>query len=196
MVASRRASGVCSVMLCIGAVQAQPRLNSLQFVFPNGSVYSGGAGIVVELWAGFDNYNFYAWADYEGAVLTGDVAAKWINLSSSYASVFPGLSAGTPVAGDVLDIALVQLHSPPFGYFANTDNPILLWSGEWSTTNLTARTVPIVTDSKRLSVYLTNGGVFSPVFAQAAGEIRVIPSPASVVAMLGMLCMCVRRRRG
>jgi hypothetical protein len=165
-------------------------LGSAEFKFPSGNVYSGNA-VLVELWISFDQWA-YAWELRLGDVACTDPTGAWSGVASPYANQ-PFHSTGTPVGGGMVDILVSQIHFPPAGFFANTDNPIMIWSGEWSTGDLTPRVVEIGTVTKMASVYIFNGAVPLNV-AEASGEIVVIPSPVSL-APLVLAAFAIRRRR-
>jgi hypothetical protein len=80
---------------------------------------------------------------------------------------------------------------------ADTSDSILIWSGTWSTTDFTARTVDLATDTSRYSLYLDDTGLSSdvtPTVLEAAGQIQVVPAPASL-ALLGLGGLAAARRR-
>jgi hypothetical protein len=165
----------------------------LTYAFPKGTTYTGSGTVVVELWTAFSDPFFLAWAEYQGSILSSDPLGQWSNLSSPYAP-YPPATVGTPVAGGVTGIALGQIHAPPLGIYANTSNPIMLWSGEWSTQDLAPRTVSITTQTDELWIYTTSAHALKVFPVEALSEIHVIPAPASAAAIL-VFAATMRRRR-
>lgn len=193
---SGRHTWIAAAPLAICAGTEAQVLGSAAFTFPGGSVYSGGAPVAVELWISFEPSAF-AWEGWQGDISDTDPFASWNGLSSHYTSL-PGGAIGTPSSGSVVGISVGQVHYPPLGLFARTDNPIMIWSGEWSTMDLTPRTVEIETKTSKAAVYIMNGmtGV-TLVVQEGVGQIQVIPSPGSAAVFLCSLgVVCVRRRRG
>ncbi|MEO1008884.1 MAG: GC-type dockerin domain-anchored protein [Planctomycetota bacterium] len=98
----------------------------------------------VELWAHFPDSG-HAFGGGRVDILTDGV--DWI--SGDYCGLGPpvGGSVGQVVGDDVLDIAVGQLHFPIGGIFADTDNPILVWCGEFEASGDGYRTIETQTDS-------------------------------------------------
>lgn len=165
---------------------------ALSIEFPAGGVYTGGAYVKVELWLSFDpNPNIYAWSRWRGDIQSDDPSGDWENLTSPYLMTSP--SIGTPNSGGVVGIDLFQLHFPLGGYFANTANPIMIWTGEWSTSDLTPRSVTLTTSSISAGVY-TGGITGGLILDEAIAEIQVIPSPVSLVPLV-LATFATRQRR-
>ena len=119
-----------------------------------------------------------------------------------------GTTAGTPMGSNVVGAENAQFHAPPF-FFGNPDNPILLATYTWSTTNFTARFVDLTTsNSTGFIVALTENFAGPPIvpagstfqlfpqsFTAGSGVIEVTPAP-SALALLGLGgLVAVRRRR-
>ncbi len=157
-------------------------------------VSPGQPSTTVEVYADWDSDLFYAFAAAEWALRgdgTGDFSGPTLAFSD------PGQDAGTPMTGDVMDIVTGQLQFPPGGIFADTSDPILIWSATWSTTDFTARTVDLSTETARYSLYLDDTGLSSDVTStviEGLGRIEVIPAPASL-ALLGLGGLVAARRR-
>ncbi|MEQ8317305.1 MAG: PEP-CTERM sorting domain-containing protein [Phycisphaerales bacterium] len=157
-------------------------------------VSPGTPSATVEVWADWDSDLFYAFAAAEWS-LRGDGTGDFSGPSSAFTD--PGQDDGTPSGGDVLDIVTGQLQFPSGGIFADTSDPILIWSATWSTTDFTARTVDLATETARYNLYLDDTGLSSEVTAtvlEGAGRIEVIPAPASL-ALLGLGGLAAARRR-
>lgn len=149
----------------------------------------------VEVYAAWDSDLFYAFAGNEWS-LRGDTTGDFSGPASAFTD--PGQIDGTPVGGDVTDIVTGQLQFPSAGIFADTSDPILIWSATWSTSDFTARFVDLNTETDRYQLYLDDTGLSSDVTTtvlEAAGRIEVIPAPASLALLaLGGLT-AIRRRR-
>jgi hypothetical protein len=84
------------------------------------------------------------------------------------------------------------------GIFADTANPILVFTATWSTTEFTPRIVDLGTVTKRYELYLDFEGTresFLDDFAEGAGSIQVVPAPASAALLLVAPLACLRRAR-
>lgn len=148
----------------------------------------------VEVYAEWDSDLFYAFAAAEWN-LRGDTSGDFSGPASAFTD--PGQAGGTPGAGDVMNIVTGQLHFPSGGFDADTNDPILIWSGTWSTTDFTARFVDLTTETDRYNLYLDSIGTSSDVTStvlEAAGQIQVIPAPASL-ALVGLGGLAALRRR-
>jgi hypothetical protein len=157
-------------------------------------VSPGTPSTTVEVWADWDSDLFYAFAAAEWS-LRGDTSGDFSGPASAFTD--PGQDNGTPMTGDVVDIITGQLQFPLGGLIADTSDSILIWSGTWSTTDFTARTVDLATDTSRYSLYLDDTGLSSdvtPTVLEAAGQIQVVPAPASL-ALLGLGGLAAARRR-
>lgn len=187
---NRSCAGLIVVIATCGGRMASAQTGMLEFRFPNGSVYSGGASVDVELWVSMEPTGIvYAWESWAGDVLGDDPSADWGGLSTPFA--LPGSSVGTPGGGSVSDILLFQWHFPPVVY-AKTDNPIMIWHGAWSSADLTPRTVALTTVTTKAGAYYNTPTGPTLLLDEGVGTIHVIPSPWAGV-VLGMLG--VRRRR-
>ncbi len=148
----------------------------------------------VEVYAQWDSDLYYAFAAAEWS-LRGDTTGDFSGPASAFTG--PGQIDGTPDNGDVLGIITGQIQFPAAGIFADRSDPILIWSGTWSTTDFTARTVDLATETDRYNLYLDETGLSSdvtPTVLEAAGQIQVIPAPASL-ALLGLGGLAAARRR-
>ncbi|MEQ8845288.1 MAG: PEP-CTERM sorting domain-containing protein [Phycisphaerales bacterium] len=148
----------------------------------------------VEVWASWDSDLFYAFAAAEWAI-TGDATGEFTGPASAFTD--PGQENGVISGGDVTDIVTGQLQFPAGGLFADTSDPVLIWSATWSTTDFTARTVDLATETTRYNLYVDDTGLSSDVTStvlEAAGQVEVIPAPASL-ALLGLGGLAAARRR-
>lgn len=148
----------------------------------------------VEVYAQWDADLYYAFAAAEWN-LRGDATGDFSGPASAFTD--PGQVGGTPMGGDVTGIITGQLQFPAGSLFADTSDPILIWSGTWSTTDFTNRFVDLQTETDRYSLYLDDTGLSSQVTStvlEAAGQIEVIPAPASL-ALVGLGGLVALRRR-
>lgn len=157
-------------------------------------VSPGTPSTTVEVYAQWDSDLFYAFAAANWS-LRGDTSGDFSGPASAFSD--PGQFDGMPDSGDVRDIITGQLQFPTGGIFADTSDPILIWSGTWSTSDFTPRFVDLATDTNRYNLYLDDTGLSRDVTAtvlEAAGQIQVIPAPASL-ALLGLGGLAAARRR-
>jgi hypothetical protein len=128
------------------------------------------------LWAAFDP-ELYAFAGSHTSILgfpdAGGFSDPTVLLLQDY-YCDPG--AVSPGGDSILDISFLQLHNLG-GLYAQTDNPIALWSATWSSTDFTPREVAIATQTTDFRVYYTDIGVskdyYGDDFAEAQGFISV-----------------------
>ncbi len=172
-----------------GAACAQN--NSLYFNFPNGNVYDGSTPVKVEVWAGFEP-QYFAWASWK-ADLNGEASGSFSNISQGLPWTLPGSSAGTAAGGSVTGIATGQLWFSPL-FFPDSSNPILIWSGEWSTKDPTPRSLALSTLTAKYYVYLPNQTSEFVVPSEASGLIQVVPVPATLLGALSLVCLGRRKR--
>ncbi|MFI4915367.1 MAG: GC-type dockerin domain-anchored protein [Phycisphaerales bacterium JB060] len=103
----------------------------------------------VELWAHFPD-DKYAFADGVVDILSDDI--EWISTETCGIPHGPGTTAGTVSAtGDVLGIIVGQINFPPASIYADDDNPVLVWCGEFEAKGDGYRTLR--TDTSRMSYY-------------------------------------------
>lgn len=174
---------------------AHAQVNGYDIVV-GGVVSPGSPSTSVQVWADWDSAaGFYAFAAAEYDLLgdaTGSFSAPTLELPDL------GQFAGTPAGGDVLGVVVGQLHFPTIGAFADTSDPLLVWSGTWSTTDFTPRLVDLTTDTFAYSLYLDATGAsggFLPTVVEGMGRIQVVPAPASL-ALIGLGVVAALRRRG
>lgn len=113
-----------------------------------------------------------------------------------------GVIAGNVISGAVLG----QLHFPTLGIIGSRDNPILLATYDWTTTDFTPRTVSLDTsNTNHFIVILWDQNPMPPVvtvelfpheFTPGSGVIIVIPAPAAWVVLAVPLAAATRRRAG
>ncbi len=113
----------------------------------------------------------------------------------------PGTTAGVAAGNVVTGAVLGQIHIPSLGPLFEGDpaNPLLLGSYSWTTTDFTARTVPVDTSNtvNFLLGLIETGAtlqLFPGEFTAGSGSIEVIPAP-SALALLGLGGLVAARRR-
>ncbi|MCH8271022.1 MAG: hypothetical protein IH985_07415 [Planctomycetes bacterium] len=113
----------------------------------------------------------------------------------------PASSTGV-IAGNVISgAANGQLHMPPI-FIGSRDNPILLATYDWTTSNFTSRTVSLHTSNTTnfliLEWEIPNPGptqLFPHSFTPGSGVINVVPAPAAWIVLPLPLVAAARRRR-
>ena len=119
----------------------------------------------------------------------------------------PGSSTGAITGNVIAGAANGQFHAPPF-FFGLRDNPILLATYEWTTSNFTPRTVSLDTSNTTAFIvawwdpqaYLIPHPppprhLFPWSFTPGSGVINVVPAPAAWVVLALPLAAAARRRR-
>ncbi len=181
---------LCLAALCSSSACAQN--NALFFTFPNGNVFDGSNPVVLELWTQFEP-QYLAFAGWAGGVNSSDPTGKWQN----YVQLSICGTAGCAKAsgGSLTGMIIGQLHFPPAGIFAKTDNPIRLFSVEWTSQDLTKRKVDLATITTKYSLYLNSGMSINITPEQADGRIHVVPAPGALIAGPCLLVVAYRRAR-
>ena len=154
----------------------------------------------VEVWAWFDDptgeRNAFGRGDFDFIAADGEFSNPQMYLWTS-----PGFSAGTPMGNSVRGVFVGQLWGF-VGLTANMQNPILVWSVDWTTGDFTPRTVSldtrntttfqIGTNSTQIGMNLLE--LYPKGFTPGTGVIRVVPSPA-IATLLVVGAVMLRRRR-
>lgn len=192
-------TGIAAFVAFAGLAAAANGQYSLSFSFPNGNVYDGNANVEVELYAHFasTDYSFAGWGGSVNGDPTGEFSNMALVLKNSATNEFwPGQNSGTSAGGNVTGITAGQLQFS--GLFNSaTGNPLLIWKGEWSTSDLSERTVDLSTSSIRYETFVNSAGVSVSHLLEldnASGQIEVVPAPASL-ALLGLGGLVAGRRR-
>ena len=145
-----------------------------------------------------------AWADPGGELqfVLGDydlTASEGIFSNPVNGLRGPGSSTGL-IAGNTISGATNGQVLFPFPPKFGIDNPILLATYDWTTSNFTARTVDLHTSNTStfiLGDWRTGGFIelFPHEFTPGSGVINVIPAPAAWVVLALPLVAAARRRR-
>ncbi len=158
----------------------------------------------IEIWATFVDPKFewiFGNGDYDLTAGGGEFSNP-VNVLNG-----PNSSTGV-IAGNVISDAFNgQLHIPPLGFFGSRDNPILLATYDWTTTNYTPRSVSLQTSNTtsflvalwEIPPFPPPPGVtvqlFPGAFTPGSGVINVIPTPAAWLVLALPLLAATRRRR-
>ena len=152
----------------------------------------------VEVWAWYDNPQgrlAFAYGNFDLVAGDGLFSNARVHLNQANPSATPGV-----VNGSIVEGALVGQAFGILGLYANEDNPILVWSAHWTTTDFTPRIVSLNTRNTtdfRVAEIL-NGAqtqLYPQGFAPGTGMIEVVPSPASAMPLVVVGAMMLRRRR-
>ena len=145
-----------------------------------------------------------AWSDHARMFIFGagdyDLTASEGQFSNPVNVLLGHGSSTGVIAGNVISSAANgQLYVPPF-FPGSRDNPILLATYDWTTTDFTPRAVDLRTSNTSIFI------VFSPFtgeivelypheFSPGSGVINVVPAPAAWVVLALPLVAATRRRR-
>ncbi|MCH7792801.1 MAG: hypothetical protein IID31_11055 [Planctomycetes bacterium] len=168
------------------------------------AVSPGAPTTTIGVWATWTDPNAewaFATGDYDLAAGDG-VFSNPVNVLNG-----PGSSAGVIASNMISGAVNGQLHIPQIGLLASRDNPILLATYDWTTSNFIPRSVSLDTshttffeigwwDPKAYAnphpPYLR---LFPSAFTPGSGVIIVIPVPAAWVVLALPLVAASRRRR-
>ena len=182
--------------LLAGGALAQT--NGTYVLTSSNTVSPGSPTTTIEVWATWRDPNVewvFAVGDYD--LTAGDgVFSNPVNVLNGIGST-TGVITGNVISGAVLG----QIHYPPI-FIGSRDNPILLATYEWTTTNYTARTVSLVTSNSSyfyiIELVIPDPGrlnMFPGAFTPGAGVINVVPAPAAWLVLALPLVAGTRRRR-
>ena len=154
----------------------------------------------IEVWAtwrdpGAQYIYIFGAADYD--LTAGDgVFSNPVNVLNGFGFT-TGVIAGNVIYGAVLGQYLL----PSSGLIGSRDNPILLATYDWTTTNFTQRSVGLHTSNTTsfLLIDLFFGAgttqLFPRRFTPGSGVINVVPAPAAWLVLALPLVAATRRRR-
>ena len=153
-------------------------------------------------WADPARHFIFAVGTYDLTASDG-VFSNPVNMNPKLGST-TGVIAGNVITGAVLG----QLHFPTLGIIGSRDNPILLATYDWTTSNFTPRTVRLETSNTQAFLVAwwadAPGGfpragmsvpLFPHEFTPGSGVIIVNPAPAAWVVLALPLVAATRRRR-
>ena len=127
-------------------------------------------------------------------------------LFSNPVNKFPGFGSTTGViTGNVITGAVLgQIHMPFLGLIGSRDNPILLATYDWTTSNFTTRSVSLDTSNTTGFVVQTwdtsfgnsnTRNLFPWSFTAGSGVINVVPAPGAWMVLALPIVAATRRRR-
>ena len=181
-----------------GASTASAQSNGSYAVVITNEVNPTHPSTNVEIWATWSGPDFlFGGGDFD---LT---ASDSTFLSGTNIINGPGTTVGEISGNTVTGAKLGQVHLPPLGLFGLPDNPILLASYEWMTTDFTWRTVRFETSNTNNFIVVTSAAgeatqLFPSSFTPGSGNlvIGIFPSPSTISAFaLGGVVAFRRKRR-
>ncbi len=149
--------------------------------------------ITIEVWA--------AWTDPTGPPFLFDRGDFDLTASDGIFANPANMRRGTPgtITRNVVSGAnIFQIHLPPLGLFGSTDNPILLATYDWSTTDFTPRTVNLHTSNTttfNVKGLLHTTPLYPGEFTPGSGVITVVPAPGAWLVVALPLIASRRRQR-
>ena len=156
----------------------------------------------VEVWAWFEDPGLqlaFAWGDFDFIASDGLFSNAQVHLPT-FGAVPPSRSTPGTVVGNTVNGVFVGQVWGFLSYWANTQNPILAWSADWTTTDFTPRHVSLET-AATTTFMIGDRFTLEPLvqlypqaFTPGTGVIRVVPSPASAT-LLVLGAVMLRRRR-
>jgi hypothetical protein len=168
--------------------------------------YSDPAGVInslddtatVTLWAAWDP-SAYAFDRGRLDSIADDPmdAGEW---SDPVAILHADGSDGGVIEGEVVTGIVVWQVDGYGGYFADTSNPIAVWTATWRTSDLSPRSVFLRTETDEFWLYVDFGTYWIDVtdsVNEGAGAISIVPGPGAVpcVLLLPVMTHGARRRR-
>jgi hypothetical protein len=190
---SMMAVSMASVFCACGAL-AQ---TNATFVFTSSNTVSPATPTTtIGIWAAWDDPNrgfVFTGAEYD--LTTGEgFFTNPVNVLQG-----PGSTTGVIAANVISGGINGQLHIP-FLFFGSQDNPILLATYDWTTTDFSPRDVNLETSNTTNFIVAANAtGATTELFPQAftpgSGTITVVPAPATWLAPALPLAAATRRRR-
>lgn len=185
-----------SLLIAFLAAPALAQTNGTYVLTSTNTVTPSSPTTTIGVWA--------AWDDPAGTLMFG---AGDYDLTASDGQFFnpvnvlnaPGTTAGVVAGNVVTGAANGQIYFSPF-FPGLRDNPILLATYDWTTTNFTPRAVSLHTSNTSIFIVFSfvTGGVFDLYpneFTPGSGVINVVPAPAVWLALALPLVVARRRRR-
>jgi hypothetical protein len=179
------------------ATAAAAQTNATFVITSSNFIHPGTPATTIEVWAAWDDPQgtyLFGGADYD--LIAGDgVFFNPINILNG-----PSSSVGAVAGNSIVGAINGQLHIPPLGMFGATDNPILLATYEWTTSDFTQRVVNLATENTSNFVVaerrtgLTTR-IFPSGFSPGYGQIHTIPSPSAMAVFAWAGVIALRRKR-
>jgi hypothetical protein len=186
-------SALLTVVAPLASALAQPQYF---FIEPSNTVSPEQPSVEIDVWAAFDPiYYAFAGAPFD----IGSVPDEGMFYDPRLPKNFYGdEGAATPDGDAMTNIVSWQYQYPP-NMYADTANPIMIWSCSWTTSDFTPRRVDVNLLATDFWVYFDvfgQGGQVSYV-PEALGYIQVVPDPgAAVLLVLGAFVPRRRREQG
>ena len=150
--------------------------------------------VTIEIWA--------SWNDPGGAFVFGGgnynlTASDGTFISGTNILNGPGTSVGNITGNTITGAVNGQIHLPQLGIHGSPDNPILLASYEWVTTNFTARIITFITsNTSNFIVSDIATGATTQMFPHSftPGLAMIIPPSPATLSMLALAGLMAARR--
>ena len=186
-----------SLLMVFFAVPALAQTDGTYLLLSSDTVTPTTPTTTIEVWAtwrdpGVQYIYIFGAADYDLTAGEG-VFSNPVNVLRGT----PGVIAGNVISG----ADIFQVHLPAIGLYGSRDNPILLATYDWTTTDFTPRAVSLDTSNTTsfLLIDLFFGAgttqLFPWWFTPGSGVINVIPAPTAWVVLALPLAAATRRRR-
>ena len=157
----------------------------------------------VEVWATWNDPSklfFFGITNYDLVAGEGEFVSGTLKLGFS-----PPNSIGVLTGRTVIGAHIGQLVLTCDPVFCPQDNPILLATYDWTTTDFTPRSVDLNTTKTTVFNVVTPGGIpgsgivvelYPDDFTPGSGVINVVPAPATLLTLaLPLVAACRRRRK-
>jgi hypothetical protein len=186
-----------ALLLATTAASAQIAANGITILVAD-PVLEPGASTTVRMEAYFDPRD-YCMAGLETSLLSSAGAQGWSDLSLVRPMAGPSTTAGMIDDTGVSGIIAGQVHFLA-GIEGDTSNPIAFWEATYTAPADVAAAfeVGLTTDTIRFDVYIEMGSARAASrlgdLAEGEATIRVVPSPAGMVVLGGLLLTVGRRR--
>jgi hypothetical protein len=156
-----------------------------------------GDYVEVSVYAQFGDGN-YAFAGAELNIVADDAAGEFFDIQEHLGG--PGAFAGSADGPMVTGIVTGQEHNPGAGVFADTTNPLLVWSGKYTTTDFSFRVFWIETETTLFDVYIDDDGNRESGlngFVEGRDKVAICacPAPAAGVVLGALGIRAARRAR-
>ncbi|MCH7792686.1 MAG: hypothetical protein IID31_10455 [Planctomycetes bacterium] len=189
-----------SILMVLFAVPAVAQTDGTYLLLSSNTVSPTTTITTIEIWATWTDPRvewIFGAGDYDLTAGEG-VFSNPVNVLHG-----PGSTTGV-ITGNVISGAVNGQLNIPLLFIGSQDNPILLATYEWTTTDFTVRTVTLTTSNTSQFIVAEWGPpplggrtfqMFPQLFTAGAGVINVVPAPAVWVVLALPLAAATRRRR-
>ncbi len=190
-------AGAAALLLAAGAASAQTAANGITILVDD-PVLEPGQATTVRMEAYFDASD-YCMSGVATNLLSSAGSQGLSDLRLTRPMAGPGTTVGVIDGTGVSGIIAGQLHFLG-GIYGDTSNPIAFWEATYTAPGdvATPLDVGLTTETTRFDVYIRISTARTESrlgdFAEGEATIRVVPAPAGVV-VLGGLLVAARRRR-